>query len=48
MMMNKPLQTHRKQASLAIQKSSKLLTGRRSSFVLMDMIKYLTVTVRYV
>lgn len=46
MMMNKPLQTHGKQASLAIQKSSKLLTGRRSGFILMDAIKYLTVTVR--
>lgn len=38
MMMSKPLENDGKQAPLEIQKSSKLLTGRKS--ILMDIIKF--------
>lgn len=40
--MSKPLEDDGKQAPLEIQKSSKLLMGRRSNFVLMDVIKFFT------
>lgn len=40
MMMSKPLENDGKQAPLEIQKSSKLLTGRKSNFILMDIIKF--------